>query len=127
MEWQPISDKLLEARFASSYCNLTTLQCYAPTNQAEEDDKNNFCEQLQHEVSKTPEHDMLLITRDLNAKVGNDNRREDAMGRHDCETRGERGERLFEFCLSKKCIIAVNVLPHRDNHKLRWRSPDGIS
>ena len=113
MEWEPISNRLIRARFASSYCNLTILQCYA-SNKAEKDDNDNFYEQLQHEVSKTPQHDMLLLTRDLNAKVGNDNSgREDAMGQHGCKTRGEKG------------IIGRNVFPLRDIHKQRWRSPDG--
>lgn len=70
MEWEPISDRLIRARFASNYCNLTILQCYAPTNEAEEDVKDDFYEQFHHEVSKIPQHDMLLIAGDLNAKGG---------------------------------------------------------
>ena len=82
MEWEPISDRLIRARFSSNYCNLTILQCYAPTSEAEEDVKDDFYEQLQR-VSKIPQHDLLLITGGLNAKFGNDNTgREDAMGRH---------------------------------------------
>ena len=53
MEWEPISDRLISAIFASNYCNITILQCYAPTNEAEEDVKDDFYEQLQHEVSKS--------------------------------------------------------------------------
>ena len=70
MEWEPISDRLIRARFASNYCNVTILQCYATTNEAEEDVKDDFYEQLHHEVSKIPQHDMLLIAGDLNAKGG---------------------------------------------------------
>lgn len=82
MEWEPISDRLIRARFSSNYCNLTILQCYAPTSEAEEDVKDDFYEQLQR-VSKIPQHDLLLITGGLNAKFGNDNiGRENAMGRH---------------------------------------------
>ena len=126
IDWEPISDKLIIARFASNYCNLTILQCYAPTNEAEEDVKDDFYEQLQREVSKIPQHHMLLITGDLNAKVGNDNSgREDAMGRHGCGTINGNGERLVEFCLSNRCIIGGTIFPHREIHKLSWRSPDG--
>ena len=68
---------------------------------------------------------MLLITGDLNAKVGNDNSgTEDAIGRHGCGTINDNGERLVEFCLSNRCIIGGNIFPHRDIHKLSWRSPD---
>ena len=69
---------------------------------------------------------MLLITGGLNAKVGNDNSgREDAMGRHGCGTINGNGERLVEFCLSNRCIIGGTIFPHREIHKLSWRSPDG--
>ena len=34
IEWEPISDRLLPARFDSKYCKLTIIQCYAPTNDA---------------------------------------------------------------------------------------------
>lgn len=46
LEWKPLSDRLIRARFASRYCKLTILQCYAPTNKAEEDDKDDWYEQL---------------------------------------------------------------------------------
>ena len=47
---------------------LTIIQCYAPTNEAEDDAKDNFYEQLQTFLSKVPRHDM--VSGDLNAKVG---------------------------------------------------------
>ena len=47
------------------------------------------------------------------------------MGRHGCGTINNNGERLVEFCLSNRCIIGGTIFPHRDIHKLSWRSPDG--
>ena len=43
MEWEPISDRLIRAKFASNYCNLTILQCYAPTIEAEAKFHNMIC------------------------------------------------------------------------------------
>ncbi|XP_033127831.1 craniofacial development protein 2-like [Anneissia japonica] len=37
LEWEPISDRLIRARFNSKYCKLSVLQCYALTNDADED------------------------------------------------------------------------------------------
>ena len=51
------------------FCKLTILQCYAPTNEAKEEDKEDWHEQLQMVVSKAPQHDMLLIIGDMNAEV----------------------------------------------------------
>lgn len=62
----------------------------------------------------------------MNARAGNDNiGRENAMGRHGCGTINENRERLVDFCINNRCIIGGTIFPHRDIHKLSWRSPDG--
>ena len=128
IEWEPISDRLIRARFDSKYCKLTIIQCYAPTNQAEDESKDEWYEQLQRAVSKVPHHDMLLIIGDMNAKVGSDNSdRETAMGRHGCGEINNNGERLVDFCLNNNCVIGGTLFPHKDIHKLTWKSPDGIT
>lgn len=43
------------------YDDMTLFQCYAPTNDANEEVKNVFYEQLQQEVDNTPDHDIKTI------------------------------------------------------------------
>ena len=73
LEWEPISDRLIRARFNSDHCKLSIIQCYAPTNDTDDEIKENFFEQLQATISKIPQHDMLLVMGDLNVKIGSDN------------------------------------------------------
>ena len=128
LEWEPHSDRLISARFNSRHCKLTIIQCYAPTNEAEEDTKDDWYEELQHAVSKVPQHDMLLIMGDLNAKVGAENSNcERAMGRHGCGVMNDNGERLVDFCMNNNCVIGGTIFPHRTIHKLTWKSPDGTT
>ena len=42
MEWKPISERLLRARFNSEY-----YWCYSPANEADEETKDEWYEQLQ--------------------------------------------------------------------------------
>ena len=42
LDWRPINERLLLARFDSKYSKLSIIQCYAPTNDAEEDEKEKF-------------------------------------------------------------------------------------
>ena len=83
MEWQPIN-RVIMARFYSKYIKLTIIHTYAPTLDAEDEDKELFYEQLQSTVEKVNKHDLLLIiTGDMNAKVGSSNHnRERVMGKH---------------------------------------------
>ena len=73
MEWKPISDRIIYARFFSKYEKLSNIQVYAPPNDANVEDKDNFYEQLQTVVDSVQKHDLLLVKGDLNAKVGEDN------------------------------------------------------
>lgn len=33
LEWEPLSERLIRPRFNSKHCQLTIIQCYAPTNE----------------------------------------------------------------------------------------------
>ena len=126
IEWDPISPRLIKARFFSKYCKLTILQCYAPTNEADSEEKADWYEQLQSIVSQVPQHDMLLIIGDLNSKVGSDNTsNERVMGTHGCGIINENGEKLIDFCATNNYVIGGTIFPHKSIHKLTWRSPDG--
>jgi exonuclease III len=46
---------------------VTVIQCYAPTNDASEMDKDIFLELLQEAVDTTPRQDVLIISGDMNA------------------------------------------------------------
>ena len=50
--------------------NITVIQVYAPTSNAEEVEVEWFYEDLQDLLELTPQNDVLLITGDWNAKVG---------------------------------------------------------
>ena len=123
-EWDPISDRLIRARFNSKYCKLTILLCYAPTNEADDEVKDDFYEQLQTAISKVPLDDMLLLLGDMNVKVDNTGC-ERVMGKHGCGTRNDNGERLVDFCLNNNCTIGGTIFLHKNIHKLTWKSPDG--
>ena len=73
IKWKPSGRKLLKARFNSKYTKLTVIVCYAPTEDAEEADKDAFYEQLQAVTDEVPTHDLLMVLRDLNARPDNNN------------------------------------------------------
>ena len=50
--------------------NITVIQVYAPTRNAEEAEVERFYEDLQDLLELTPKKDVLFIIRGWNAKVG---------------------------------------------------------
>ena len=127
-EWEPISERIITARFESKCQATRVIQVYAPTNDAEENEKEDFYHQLQTTLSKGKLRDLTLVIGDLNAKVGSDNtNREMTMGTHGEGDTNKNGELLCDFCATNGLVIGGILFRHRKSHKLTWRSPDGMT
>ena len=100
------------------------IQCYAPTNDSEEESKDTFYEQLQAEPERTPCHEMTIVIGDFNAKVGRDNtNRGRAMEKELCGSMNNNGERLLEFCTTYDLVIGGTLSPYREIQRLTWCAP----
>ena len=64
------NDRMISVPFQGKPFNITVMQVYAPTSNAEEADVEWFYEDLQDTLEKTPKKDVIFIIRDWNAKVG---------------------------------------------------------
>ena len=81
IEWTPISKRIIKVQFYSKYKTLTVIQAYAPMNDAMDEEKDEFYNQLQDTISSCNRHDMILVMGDLKAKIGNNKtNREEVMG-----------------------------------------------
>ena len=89
------------------------VQAYAPTNDAMDEEKDEFYNQLQDTVSSCNRNDMIVVMRDLNAKVGNNNtNRGEVMGKIGVGVVNDNGERLCYFCNKNGFIINGTIFPH---------------
>ena len=77
-------------------------------------------------MEKVNKHNVLLITGDMNAKVGSFNHnRKRVMCKHGTGIMNSNREKLIDFCEINNLIITRNIFPHKDIHKDTWTSPDG--
>ena len=85
--------------------NITVIQVYALTSNAEEAEVEQFYEDLQDVLELTPKKDVLFIIGDWNVKVGNQEI-PGVMGKFGLGVQNEAGQRLIEFCQQNALIIA---------------------
>ena len=127
MGYNPINSRLITARFNAAPFNITIINVYAPTAEGPEDEIETFYDNLEDAMARTPKKDMLIITGDWNAKVGNDNSGwESVMGRYGYGQRNERGEQLLEFAKLHDLCICNTRFQQKSKRKWTWESPDGL-
>ena len=104
--------------------NITVIQTYAPTSNAEEAEVAWFYEDLQDLLELTPKKDVLFIIGDWNAKVGSQETpgvtRKFGLG-----VQNEAGQRLIEFCQENALVIANTLFQQHKRRLYTWTSPDG--
>jgi endonuclease/exonuclease/phosphatase family metal-dependent hydrolase len=102
------------------------VQCYAPTDVADLQEKERFYSQLNSVVEKIPKGDIQIHLGDFNAKIGSENMDlERVMGRHGLGQMSENGELFVEFCGNNNMVIGGSLFPNRPAHKVTWVSRDG--
>ena len=104
--------------------NITVIQVYAPTSNAEEAEVEQFYENLQDLLELTPKKDVLFIIGDWYTKVGSQET-SGVTGKFGLGVQNEAGQRLIEFCQENALVIAKT---HFQQHKRRlytWISADG--
>ena len=105
MEWTRLSERMIQARFYSRHIKLTIIHIYAPTEEAEKQVKDEFYTRLQEELdTRISMH--VIITGDMNAKVGDKNWDfERVMGKYGLGVRNNNGETLCKTCDLNELVI----------------------
>ena len=111
-------------RFQGKPFNITVIQAYAPTSNAEEAEVEQFYEDLQDLLELTPKKHILFIIGDWNAKVGSQEI-PGVTGRFGLGVQNKAGQRLIEFCQENALVIANTLFQQHKRRLYTWTSPDG--
>ena len=115
---------MISVRFQGEPFNITVIQVYAPTNNAEETYVERFYEDLQDLLELTPRKDVLFIIGDWNAKVGSQET-PGVTGKFGLRVQNKAGQRLTEFCRENAQVIASALFQQQKRRLYTWTSPDG--
>ena len=118
--------RIISVHFQGKPFNITVIQVYAPTSNAEEAVVERFYEDLQDLLELTPKKDVLFIIGDWNAKVGSQET-PGVTGKFGLGLQNEAWQRLIEFC--QECTgHSKHPLPTTQEKTLhmditRWSTP----
>ena len=110
--WEPVNSHIIKFTTKKKDIRLNIIQCYAPTNDAEEEKKDDFYQQLQAVFDRRRAKDITILMEDFNAKIGMDNTGyEDIIGTHGLGQMNENGKRFADLCATqhKEWISAVTI------------------
>ena len=102
------NNRMISVHFQGKPFNITVIQVYAPTSNAEEAEVEWFYEDLQDLLELTPKRDVLFIIGDWNAKVGSQET-SGVTGKFGLGMWNEAGQRLIEF-FQENALVIANIL-----------------
>ena len=94
---------------------------------ASDENIESFYSDVEDALTQTDKKDIIILTGDWNAKVGQDNTDwASVTGKYGYGDRNERGEHLLEFATLHNLFICNTRFEQKPNRKWMWASPDGI-
>src|SRR5664279_5156613 len=127
-EWQPISDRILYARMGHRHGCITLIVTYAPTENSEQADKDDFYQQLESVTQSVHPHDQLIVLGDLNAVTGTErNGFEGVVGPYGSGTPNDNADRFLSYCATFSLSAMGSWFRRKDIHRWTWLSNDGVT
>ena len=107
---------MISVRFQGKPFNITVIQAYAPTSNAEEAEVEQFYEDLQDLLELTAQKSVIFIIGDWIAKVGSQET-PGVTGKFGLGVQNEAGQRLRVFC-QENSLVTANTLFHHHKRRL---------
>ena len=113
---------MVSVHFQGKQFNITVIQVYALTSNAEEAQVEQFYEDLQDLLELTLKKDVLFIIGDCNAKVGSQEL-PGVTAKFGLGVQNEAGQRLIEFC--QESTLFQQDMEEKTLHMdiTRWSTP----
>ena len=117
-------DRMISVCFQGKPFNITIIQAYALTTNAQEAEVEWFYEDLQDLLELTPKKDVLLIKEYWDAEERSQET-PGVTGKYGLGVQNEARQRLIEFCQENALVIANTLFQQHRRHLYTWTSPDG--
>lgn len=121
-----INEHICFIRMIGRKSDIIVINCYALTEEKEEEEKNIFYEDLERTFDSLPKNCIKVIVGDFNAQIGKEATFRPTIGHESLHTTSnDNGMKLIDFSTAKNLIISSTYFPRKNIHKQTWTSPDG--
>ena len=69
IDFEPHSNRICKMRLKGRFSNITVISTYAPMNDKDDQEKENFYENLEEVCNRIPRHDMVIIMGEFKAQT----------------------------------------------------------
>lgn len=127
IQFKPVNGRLCSITIKNRQANITVVNGYAPTEDAEDDEKTKFYETLEETCENIPRNDILLLVGDFNAKIGRENYNDNVAGKETIhDSTSDNGNRLCNIASTTNTFIVSTRFKHKKEHKITWMIPGRI-
>jgi exonuclease III len=117
MSFTLINERICTLRLKGKFRNIKLINVHAPTEE-KIDEKDIFYVDLQRTYDKAPQHDIVLILGDLNAKIGREKVYENVTGKHTLhDVSNQNGEKICNFAFENNMTVMSTQFKHKIIHK----------
>jgi hypothetical protein len=123
-----VSGRISYITLKGCWCNTIVLNVHDPTEDKDDDIKDNFYEELEEVFDQFPRYHMKILVGDFNAKVGRDNICKPIIHNESLhEASNDNRIRVVNFATLKNLIVKSTTFQHHDIHKHTQTSPNGVT
>ena len=125
MDFKPINSRMAYIQINSKPHNITIINVYAPTEDTDEETKDEFYDKLEETINEIQSQNVLLVVGDFNAQIGKEKHNEEVAGKHTIhDITNNNGRRMCNLAANTNMIISSTKYQHKVQHKITWKHPD---
>ena len=114
--WQ-ISDRVMLIKLKGQPFNISVIQVYAPTSEANENEIEDFYEKLDAAKTLCKSQEVVIVMGDFNAKIGEGAEVHCEVGQFGLGDRNSRGDMLADFCRVNELDLTNTMLNHHPRRR----------
>lgn len=114
IDFKPINPRMSCLRIRGKFFNISLINVHAPTEDKEDEEKDEFYDELERAYDSCPRSDIKIVIGDLNAKIGREDIYLPHIGKYSLHNNtNSNGHRAVTFAAAKNMIVGSTCFLHK--------------